>query len=183
MMARKSLITALACAAMIHCCRVESFPFAQETSFEYQIKAAFIYNFAQFVEWPEGSFASPSEPLSICVAGRDPFGTSIDEILEGREVRNRPLVVRRVEWDPGDLLDCHVLFIGSAGEGELLTLRTLVAEPILTIWDSPNPARISIIDFSVIDNFVSFDINLGISRLAGLEIRSGLLSVATEVTP
>ena len=183
MTARKWLITAVACAAMIHWCRVESFPAAQETSFEYQIKAAFIYNFAKFVEWPEDTFASASDPLSICVVGRDPFGTSIDQVVEGREIRNRPLLVRRVEWDLADLLDCHVLFIGSSGEQALPILGTLFTEPVLTIWDSPNPDRNSIIDFSVLDNHVSFDINLENSRLAGLEISSGLLSVATKVTP
>jgi hypothetical protein len=181
MTARKSLVGAAACAAMILWCPVQSF--AQETSFEYQIKAAFIYNFAQFVGWPEDTFASPSEALSICVAGQDPFGASIDQVVEGRQIRNRPLVVRRVEQDSADILDCHILFIGSSGEQESAALRTLGGEPVLTIWDNPNPARNSIIDFSVLENNVGFDINLGNARRAGLEISSGLLTVATEVTP
>src|SRR5438094_1030718 len=77
---------------------------------EYDLKAAFLFNFAQFVEWPPQSFAGPNAPIVIGVLGEDPFGSSLDEIVEGETVHEHPLVIRRYHSiDQHDY--CQILFI------------------------------------------------------------------------
>jgi hypothetical protein len=61
---------------------------AQETGFdEYQVKAAFLYNFAKFVEWPQGTFATPHDPIGICIVGQSPFGLALDDTVRGKKIR------------------------------------------------------------------------------------------------
>src|ERR1700722_2798032 len=64
---------------------------------EYEVKAAFLYNFARFVEWPSGTFSSPKDPLIICVLGQDPFGTDLEETVKGRTAGDREIVIRRLK--------------------------------------------------------------------------------------
>jgi len=82
---------------------------------EYALKAAFLLNFAKYVEWPAASFEDPSAPIIIAVLGRDPFGSELEATLKGRVVRGRPLRLRRI-GRPNDISDLHMLFVPRAEE-------------------------------------------------------------------
>src|SRR6187551_312193 len=84
-----------------------------QVSREYDVKAAFLYNFITFTEWPEEAFSTPASPYVIGVLGDDPFGRALDEIVNGERIKGRPLVVRRVD-QVGDARRCHILFISNS---------------------------------------------------------------------
>jgi hypothetical protein len=92
-----------------------------QSSGEYDVKAAYLYNFAKFVEWPAQSFPSPDAPFAICVLGQDPFGQTLDEIVRDERVQGRPLVVRRLKgWDDAEL--CHILFVSTSEQDDFAQL-------------------------------------------------------------
>jgi hypothetical protein len=100
---------------------------AQSSDLESRVKAAFLFNFTKFVDWPAAAFDTPTSPLTICVLGADPFGNLLDDALQGRTVGGRPLTTRRIaEVEPG----CHVLFVSTS---ERKRMRT---SPVLTIGDA-----------------------------------------------
>jgi hypothetical protein len=85
---------------------------------EYDLKAAFLFHFAQFVEWPTDAFAGPGTPITIGVLGEDPFGPSLDELVAGERIRNRPLLIRR--YRSVEQVDaCHILFVSSSEMNQL----------------------------------------------------------------
>src|SRR5437588_7557177 len=77
---------------------------------EYELKAAFLFNFTKFVDWPPKAFLAADAPIVIGIVGEDPFGTAIDDLLRGEVVRDHALIVKRMPPD-ADLSSCHVLFI------------------------------------------------------------------------
>src|SRR5947207_13490122 len=83
---------------------------AEAQSKEYQIKAVFLFNFAQFVDWPTNAFPEVQTPLVIGVLGEDPFGSYLDETVRGEKVNNRPLVIQRYRR-ADEIKSCHILFI------------------------------------------------------------------------
>jgi hypothetical protein len=151
---------------------------------EYQVKAVFLFNFAQFVEWPTNAFPDAQTPLVIGVLGDDPFGTYLDETVRGERVNNRKLVVqrfRRVE----EIQICHVLFI-SQSEAERLEqiLNGLKGRNILTVSDTDSfTRRGGMIRFSTEKNKIRLRINLEAAKAARLTISSKLLRPAEIVTP
>ncbi len=108
---------------------------------ENQIKAVFLFNFAQFVEWPARAFPETQTPLVIGVLGGDPFGAFLDETVRGEKVNNRPLVIqryRRVE----EIQTCHILFISSSETNHLDQIfSNLKSRSILTVGDAEGFAR------------------------------------------
>ena len=102
---------------------------------EYQVKAAFLYNFAKFIEWPSGTFTTHSDPIVIGIVGDDPFGGVIEDTIRGKTVNGRSLAVRR--FRPGqDLKTCHILFVSSSeGAHVSLILESLKGSGILTVGD------------------------------------------------
>lgn len=156
---------------------------AEEPTREYLIKAAFLYNFAKFTRWPDGSFPDSAASLDICVFGDDPFGAALDTIA-GKTIRGRAVAVHRVASVEAGAA-CHLLFI-SASEMPRLTaiLEALTGRPVLTIADMPDFARAGgIINLKTNEqDKLRFEINAGIAKRAGLRISSKLLSLA-EITP
>jgi YfiR/HmsC-like len=150
---------------------------------EYQLKAVFLFNFAQFVEWPPQAFADAQTPLVIGVLGRDPFGAYLDEAVRGETVNNRSLVVRRygrVE----DIDTCHILFI-SRSEGDRLEkiLARLRGRNILTVGDAEGFGLHSVmIRLVTVENKIRLRINLEVAQAANLRISSKLLRSAEIVT-
>ena len=143
---------------------------------EYQVKAAFLFNFVQFVEWPPGAFTNSDTPICIGVLGEDPFGTALEETVRGETVHNRKLIVersRRVE----NLKDCHLIFI-SKSETERVPeiLGDLDPVPVLTVSETQGFAqRGGIINLYLAGNKVRFEINPAVARRKGLKISSELL--------
>ena len=108
---------------------------AQASVSEFDVKAALVFNFARYVEWPERAFASREAPLVLCVMGRDRFGTAFTA-LDGRKLQGRALKVR-VGVTPEDSTGCHVAFVGDATERQVqLALRAVAGQPVLTVGDS-----------------------------------------------
>jgi hypothetical protein len=146
---------------------------------EYQVKAAFVYNFAKFVEWPAGTFQGPTEPIAICVLGQDPFGRSLEDTVAGRMVVGRTLVVRHIS-NVKQIVHCHILFIGSSENKLLLpALAGVKASGTLTIGesDAPGPDG-TVIIFRLQNGKVRFDINVDAAESEKLRISSRLLSLA-----
>jgi len=111
---------------------------AHTFSREYDLKAAFLYNFSAFVEWPDSAFARPDSPFVIGVLGADPFGTALDEIVAGEHVNGRPVVVERFNRPEGTA-DCQIVFISSSERRRLREiLHYFRNRPVLTVADMPN---------------------------------------------
>ena len=108
---------------------------AEGASPEYGVKAAFLLNFAQFIEWPAETFADANAPLRVGVLGDDPFGPVLEDTLHGATVRTRPLVVLRAA-DPQQLAGCHLLFISRSERPRLAPILAALADrPTLTVSD------------------------------------------------
>jgi hypothetical protein len=154
-----------------------------ETFKEYELKAAFLYNFAQFVEWPPEAFPTPETPLVIGVLGVDPFGRSLDALVNNEVVKNRRLVVQRYRR-PEEIGLCHILFISSS-EAERFEqiLAILKGKPILTVGDSSSFAfHGGVIRLLTDKNKIRLRINMAAAKAANLIISSKLLRAADIVS-
>ena len=143
---------------------------------EYQLKAVFLFNFAQFVEWPPSAFPDSGAPLVIGILGADPFGSYLDETVRGERVNEHPLVVqrfRRVE----DIAACHILFVAEPGRGHLKPiLDSLKGRSVLTVSDVERfTSRGGMIGFVTDQHRIRLRINLAAARAAELTISSKLL--------
>jgi YfiR/HmsC-like len=149
------------------------------TSPEYQLKAVFLFNFAQFVDWPAKAFPEPLTPLIIGVLGDDPFGSYLDETVRGEKVNNRPLLVQRYRR-VGEIKTCQVLFISRSENDRLEQIVTgLKGRNILTVGDLEDFAlRGGMIQLFTEKNKIRMRINLGAVKAANLTISSKLLRVA-----
>ena len=149
---------------------------------EYQIKAAFLYNFAKFVSWPASSFSDSSAPLRICVFGQDPFGQELRNITADKMVNGRKLQVDDVV-DLQPAKSCHILFIASSEKSQLKRILDGVrGASILTVGDTQGFAGLGgIVNFVLEDNRVRFEVNQKAAEQAGLTISSKLLGVAKLV--
>lgn len=149
---------------------------------EYQIKAAFLYNFAKFVGWPAHAFKEARSTMTLCVLGSDPFGAALDQAIAGKTVAGRKMVVARFEGLP-HLDVCHILFISPSERDRLAQiLDTLTGSSVLTVGDTERFAHQGgMINFYVDENKVRFEINERAAERAGLKISSKLLKLATIV--
>jgi hypothetical protein len=148
---------------------------------EYQVKAAFLFNFAKFVDWPEAALARDSS-VNVCVLGDDPFGPVLNRTVEGKTVHDRPIRVARVS-DLAEVFECHVLFISGSHRRELpRLLPTLSGLSILTVGEMAGFAQSGgMIAFTTDEDRVRFEINNEAAERAGLRISSQLLKLATRV--
>lgn len=153
-----------------------------QTVSEYQVKALFIYNFAKFIDWPPEAFASVKEPITVCIAGQDPFGADIDQAVKGKTVNSRELSIKRI-GKSDDVKGCQVLFVGSLEKKRAKGLLTsLNGANVLSVGESDGfPDMGGIIGFTMDGNKVRFDINLEAAEHAHLKISSKLLSLARSV--
>ena len=151
---------------------------------EYQIKAVFIFNFTQFVEWPVNTFATPQSPLIIGVLGQDPFGSYLDETVANEKVNEHPMIIKRFRHVE-DIKECHLLFIQSAETVKMpQIISSLKGRSILTISDASNFMKQGgMIRFFTIDNKIQFQINPEAAKASGLTISSKLLRLAEIVVP
>lgn len=150
-----------------------------QTSSEYQVKAVFLYNFTRFVDWPVTSFESGNSPFIIGILGNDPFGTYIDETVNGENAAGHPILIRRYKTVK-DIDHCHILFINST-DAELIKpmLAELKEKKVLTVSDANSFASLGgIIGFYMENNKIRMQINAGAAKAASLNISSKLLGVA-----
>jgi len=144
---------------------------------EYRLKAAFLYNFALFTEWP--SAVGPQ--LHLCVVGEDPFGPEL-ALLEGKTVGERRLVVDR-QIPIESLASCQLVFISASGLHALpRVLHRLEGMPALTVADTPGSIADGVVlNMTLAHSRITFEANLEAARAAGLTLSSKLLRLATEV--
>jgi hypothetical protein len=154
---------------------------AQSAS-EYQVKAAFLFNFARFVEWPADAFLSADSPLQICILGQDPFGRDFEQMIEDKAVSGHRIEIAHPEGVP-QARACQILFIALPDKQQVLqTMQGLKGASVLTVGDAPGFARMGgIINFVLDDNRVRFEINQKAAELAHLKLSARLLTVAKLV--
>lgn len=152
---------------------------AQPVSDEYRLKAAFVYRFPQFVEWPETS-VSDTPALDICVLAPNPFGLELERLVKDESVGGRALRVRVVPVD--GLHGCHVLYSAAPGDAARGGLKSVVGRPVLTIGEGDGFLDAGgIIALKVVDRRVRFDVDVAHARAAGLRISAQLLRLAATV--
>lgn len=158
---------------------------ASSSPTESEIKAAFIYNFTKFVEWPSAELPS-GRPFVIAVVGAPEIAAMLEHVVAGKFVKSRPLVVTNIA-DPADVAalssGIEILFVGAGAAAALTPLdRILGQAPVLTVGDSDGfwHAR-GIIDFQLVDRHLRFRINLAEAESSRLKLSSQLLELAIEV--
>jgi hypothetical protein len=148
----------------------------------FDVKAAYLYNFGRFVEWPAKVTAGSTEPFTICVLGKDPFGASLDATIAGEAIDGKSVLAKRI-LKPQEALNCRVLYIASSEEAQLKEiLATLEKTSVLTVSDiSQFTKHGGMIQFIDDANRVRFEVNLTVAERAGLTLSSQLLKVAVSV--
>ncbi len=148
---------------------------------EYQLKAAFLFNFAKFVEWPPAAFAEPTAPLIIGILGENPFGDVLEETVRGKSLNNHPLAVRTFR-SVAESTNCHVLFISSSEKKRLPEiLKGIEGSAVLTVSEIDRFTETGgMINFVSEGNKIRLKINDGAAKTAGLKIGSKLLGLAAR---
>ncbi len=150
---------------------------------EYQLKAAFLYNFAKFIEWPPKSFIAPEAPMVIGVLGENPFGDTLEQTLRGKSLNNHPLAVKPIS-SLVEATNCHILFICASEQNRLAEIIHLVkGTSILTVAEMDRFTESGgMIQFVPEGNKIRFQINDEAAKTANLKISSKLLSLALRST-
>ena len=151
---------------------------------EHRVKAVFLFNFAQFVDWPDSAFGSPNDPLVVGILGEDPFQEFLDEVVKGESVHGRPIVVKRFK-KPEDIKAVHVLFIGAEETPRLEAILPALRERhILTVGESEVfYTRGGMVCFATEGGKVRLRINLEAVQDARLIVSSKLLRLADTAGP
>lgn len=157
---------------------------AQKTTFsEYQLKAAFLFNFTQFVDWPKGTFPSNDTPFVIGVLGENPFDTYLEELTAGENVKGSPIHIEYYE-NTDDIKTCHILFINKSIKikpSEIIS--SLSGKPILTVSDMSDFLEYGgMIRFYSKNNKIELHINLDAVNSANLNVSSKLLRLSIVST-
>ncbi len=148
---------------------------------QYEVEAAYLFNFGKFVVWPGTSHAAHA-PFLICVLGDDPFGPVLDRTIAGETVGGRPVQDKRIAR-PQDATGCSILYISSSESGRLSNILPAIHEaPVLTVSDIPDFVQQGgMIQFVLRDGRVRFEVNLSTTQRNGLAMSSELLKVAVHV--
>jgi hypothetical protein len=149
---------------------------------DFQVKAAYLYNFGRFVEWPTQIAAISGDAFTVCVLGQDPFGPTLDATLAGERIGGKRVVARRISG-PQEAGNCQILFLRLT-EGDRLNkiIEAVDQKAVLTVSDMPQfVERGGMIQFVLEGNRVRFKVNLTATQHAGLTLSSELLKVATAV--
>lgn len=151
-------------------------------SLEFAVKAAFIYKFASYVEWPTSSFSSPNSPFFVCVIGDDPISALLDQAVAAQQVNMHPIAVKHLQQATASA-DCKIAYVASADTQTVASnLDILRKTPVLTITDTDRtPDAVGIIGFTIRNNRVRFNIDDALAATDGLVISSKLLSLANSV--
>ena len=157
-------------------------PAARAQVDEYAVKAAFLYKFGFFVEWPDSAFPSPVSPVNLCIVGEDPFGKSLDAVVASAQIKGRNVVIRRLQT-VGRNPSCHILYVGgSVEQSKAQIIETVRGSNVLTVSDGRGSnANDAIINFVVADKRVRFDIDDEAAAENNMLISSQLLSLALNV--
>jgi len=169
--ARRTMLLAVLVSGI---CRAQAFN-------EYRVKAAFLYTFAKFVEWPAQAFSNTSAAMTICVLGEDPFGSYLDDAVKGKVVGDRPLGVSRIA-DLSAARDCKILFIAASERRRMASLVASAPSGLLTVGDTAEfAAQGGIIGLRLDGERIRLSVNLTAAEKAQLRISSRVLSLSIIV--
>ena len=143
-------------------------------SLAYQIKANYLVRFAAFVDWPPSAFAGPGAPMTICVAGQDPFGRVLDQAAAAQSAHGRRIAVRRL--GRGAIAGCHIVYLGRGAPA-----APDPDSPVLVVSDAAVTPRQATIHFVITNNRVRFDVDRAAAARARLGVSSRLLNLAVDV--
>ena len=176
---RKTMLHRLSCALVIGLGLVQP---ALAQFDEYHVKAAFLYNFAKFVDWPQQTFKTPQDPIVIGVLGPVSLRKSLEEAVLGKAVEGRRFTVRQVEAADSKC-GCQILFVASSERRRYRSAAGSLQEAgVLTVGETPGfAAEGGIINFKFEGDRLRFEINVDAAEQAGLHISSKLLSLAQVV--
>ena len=149
---------------------------------EHEVKAAFLYNFAKFVEWPGAKLGATDERMSLCVVGENAFHGELVATVHEKTVRGKRLVVEQLQ-SGDDLRHCHILFVGQTDHlAPVAVLEEVRGAHVLTVGDVEDfAARGGMINFRMQGNQVRFEINAVAAEEEGLQISSQLLKLAVRL--
>lgn len=149
-------------------------------SLEYGVKAAFLYKFSAYVDWPQTAFESPASPFTICLAdSSEQFNDTLKKVIHGQRVNNRTTVIRQIKA-AAEVAGCHILYVGTTNPDRMAEIVEVArGNNVLTVSDSSSQGII--IDFLIIDNHVRFNIDDEAAAQNALVISSRLLSLAVNV--
>lgn len=180
-----TFLVKLCIAFLFHLFISAPFSFAQNKPIpEYQVKAAFLFNFTRFVDWPSDSFNSANAPFVIGIVGKDNFGGFIEELVKGENIKGHPIKIQRYK-SAKEILHCHILFVPAKESAQMKeTLTSVKDKSILTVSDAKDfVQRGGIVRFYKENNKIKLEINLTSANAKQLNISSKLLSVARIFDP
>ena len=150
---------------------------------ESTVKAAFLYKFAGYVEWPAAAFPQPDTPIVIGVMGADEVSAELEKLVVGRQVNNRRVVPRRVRAGEA-LRGLHILFVGRAEPALRATIAAAGQQGVLTVTEGERGLEAgSVISFVTVEDRVGFEVSMEAAERGGLHISSRMLAVARRVIP
>lgn len=148
---------------------------------EYDVKAAYLFNFGKFVKWPATPNQPPRTSFVICVLGQDHFGGALDKVVSGERINSLPVTVKHVNAVE-QAASCQILFIDRSEQRRLDSLLSALNLGVLTVSDMPGFLNHGgMIEFQLINDRVRFEVNLSAAEKSGLSLSSDLLKVAVRV--
>lgn len=155
---------------------------AQISTHEYKVKAAFLFNFTQFVEWPSQSFSTDNSPFVIGVLGTDPFGNSLEELVSGETIKNHPIVIQHFN-SLEEIGNCHILFVNLQDKNKLQSIpEKLKGKNILTVSDANGFSKLGgMIRLYTKNDKINIQVNLEATKAENLIVSSKLLKLAEIV--
>lgn len=157
-------------------------PSAETISKEYKLKAALLYTFAKYVEWPAKRFAAADSPIVIGVVGKNPFGEELDKVVKGRKVNGHPVAVRAVTT-PAEIPAVHVLFVAAGAEPIVVgdTMDLIQAPGVLTVGETEQFTLLGgVITFVTVGDKVNFEVSRPAADRGRLKLTEELLKVSTH---
>lgn len=153
------------------------------TEISRQVKAAYLYKFTSFAEWPSGAFANATSPVVIGVMGDDTLADELEQVVAGRTVNGRPLTVRKLRRGEDSLDGVHMLFVGRVDKSRMAeVLATLKGRPILTVTDADDALTLgSMINFVVTGERLRFEVALATTEVSRIKISALMLAAAYRV--
>lgn len=149
-----------------------------EATLERRVKAAFVYKFAGYAQWPDSAFATPTAPIAIGVLGDNPLFSELAQVVAGRTIEGRALAIRRIRHGE-PLAGLHILVVGHGENPRLPELRSIAAQPVLVITEHDGALEHgSVINFLLDGGRVRFEIGLDNAERRGLKLSARLLTVA-----
>ena len=169
---------------LLTACSPARLPAQRDTDLEYKFKAAYLYNFLQFIEWPDTAFATNSSPVVIGIYSQDPLARELGQLVEGESINGRKIIVQNFRTTR-NIRECNVIFIPESQEGQIgAILSALDDMSILTVSEVEGFAQNGgAINFYVQDNKLRFEINPDVLKKVNLKASSRLLRLARIVEP